>query len=182
MNTSKQVIIFLLFAVLDFALAVSIGNSFSCDCRLRKAGLVVLLWEVASWDRSFWGRLAGSNVYCLSTDPADSCPKAEPWEKESHLIYPYKQVTEAKSKTQPTHDCMWLYWLFHSPSAMWPSCFNSLSFIFLLCHPLPISSSEHQPVCFFSGLPFLATVHTYNPSFQGGWGRRIKNLRPAWTP
>jgi protein-S-isoprenylcysteine O-methyltransferase Ste14 len=34
---------------------------------------------------------------------------------------------------------MWLYWLFHSPSAMWPSsCFNSLSFISLLCHPFPL--------------------------------------------
>jgi uncharacterized membrane protein len=34
---------------------------------------------------------------------------------------------------------MWLHWLFNSPSTMWPSsCFNSLSFICLLCHPFSL--------------------------------------------
>jgi hypothetical protein len=36
----------------------------------------ILLREAFSW-----GNLAGSNVYYADTDPADSCPKAEPWEQ-----------------------------------------------------------------------------------------------------
>jgi hypothetical protein len=45
------------------------------------------------------------------------------------------------------------------PSAMWPSCFSSLSFLSLLCHPFP--SRVRTPAClFFSGLPFLATTWT----------------------
>jgi hypothetical protein len=35
--------------------------------------------------------------YCASTDSADSCPKAEGY----HLIYLCKQVTEAKSRSNP---------------------------------------------------------------------------------
>jgi hypothetical protein len=30
--------------------------------------------------------------------------------------------------------------------------------------PLPVLSSEHQPVCFFPGLPFLATIWHVNRS------------------
>jgi hypothetical protein len=45
---------------------------------------------------------------------------------------------------------MWLHWLFHFPSAMWPSCFNSLSFTSLLCHPFP-RFVRTQHVCFFRG-------------------------------
>jgi hypothetical protein len=105
--------------------------------------ILILLQEITSWDR-----LAGSNIYCAGTDPVDSCPKGlmSLRTKRSHLIYPCKQVTEANSKAQSTHGCMcmWLHWLFHFPSAMWPSCFNSLSFISLLCHPLPVSLSEHS--------------------------------------
>jgi hypothetical protein len=36
--------------------------------------------------------------------------------KGSHLLYPCKQITEAKNKAQPTYGCMWLYWLFHFPT------------------------------------------------------------------
>jgi hypothetical protein len=65
--------------------------------------------------------------------------------KRSHLIYPFKQVTRAKSKTQPKYGCMWLYWLFHFPSAMWPaSCFSSLSFISALPSLPSASLSEHS--------------------------------------
>jgi hypothetical protein len=67
--------------------------------------------------------------------------------KGSHLIHPCKQVTEAKSKAQPTHGWLWLHWLFHFPSAMWP-CFNSLSFISLLCHPFLLFCVQNI-VCLF---------------------------------
>jgi hypothetical protein len=40
------------------------------------ANAQVMLREIMSWDRNLCGRLAGSNIYCASTDPADSCPKA----------------------------------------------------------------------------------------------------------
>jgi hypothetical protein len=77
--------------------------------------------------------------------------------KGSYLIYPCKQVTETKSKAQPTYGCMWLHWLFHLPSAMWPSCFNSLSFISLLCYSLPLSCCQNisLSVCFLLPPPFL---------------------------
>jgi hypothetical protein len=69
--------------------------------------------------------------------------------KRSHLIYPCKHVTEAKSKAQPTYGYMWLHWLFYSPSVMWPSsCFSSLSFISLLCHPFPLPRYQNT-ACLF---------------------------------
>jgi hypothetical protein len=43
--------------------------------------------------------LQEATFHCASTDSADLCPKAEPpGTKRSHLIYPSKQVTEAKGK------------------------------------------------------------------------------------
>jgi hypothetical protein len=69
--------------------------------------------------------------------------------KGSHLMYPCKQVKEAKSQAQPTYDCMWLHWLFHFPSVMLPSCFNSLSFISLLCYPFPLSHCQNTVCLFF---------------------------------
>jgi hypothetical protein len=126
--------------------------------------LLLLLWEIMSWDMGHWGRLAGSNFYCAGTDPADSCPEAETWEG-SYLMYPCKQVTEAKSKAQPTCGCMWLHWLFHFPSAMWPSCFNSLRFISLLCHPLPLT--HQNTACLFlfwsSSLPLHSPLWCSDP-------------------
>jgi hypothetical protein len=93
-----------------------------------------------------------------------------PKTKGSYLIYPCKQVAEAKNKTKQnknrkqglTH--IWLCaipWLLH-PSAMWPSSrLDSLGFISLLCHPFfPASLSEHRPVCFFSGPPPFYTPVT----------------------
>jgi hypothetical protein len=65
----------------------------------------VLLWEIMSWDMSPWGRLSGSNVYFASTDPADSCPKAEP---ENKGVSPYVllQAGYRSKKQSTTH--IWL--------------------------------------------------------------------------
>jgi hypothetical protein len=79
-----------------------------------------------------------------------------PRTKRSHLTYPCKQVTEAESKAQPTCGCMWLYWLFHFPSAMWPSCFNSFKF-YLSALPSP-PGLVRTVYCFFFCSPFPATL------------------------
>jgi hypothetical protein len=76
--------------------------------------------------------------------------------KGSHFIYPCKQFTEAESKAGPTCGCMWLHWLVHFPSAMWPSCFNSLSFISLLCHPCSLSCRQNTVSLFFFWSPRLS--------------------------
>jgi hypothetical protein len=98
-----------------------------------------------------WGSLAGTNVLLCQHRTSKLMSKG--WAlrtKRSHLIHPWKQVTKAKSKAQPTCGCLWLIWLFHFPSAMWPSsCFNPLSFISLLCHPFPLPHKEN------TACPFL---------------------------
>jgi hypothetical protein len=66
-----------------------------------------------------------------------------PRTKGSHLIYPCKQVTEAKSKVWSIYAYIKFYWLLYPsamwlspPSAKWPSsCSDFSSFISLLCHP-----------------------------------------------
>jgi hypothetical protein len=117
--------------------------------------------------------------------------------KRSPLIYPHKLVTKAKSKAQSTYGCMWLHWLFHSPSAMWPSCFNVLSFISLLCHPFPLphcqntaclflfwSSSLLQFKFWFSQDTTLWTAPNLFPydKWLDGWGQQGQCLREylAW--
>jgi hypothetical protein len=103
--------------------------------------------RISSWDTGHWGSLAGSNILlCQNRLSRLGFKGWAPRPKGSHLIYPCKQVTEAKSKAQHTYGCMWLHWLFHSPSAMWPSsCFNTFKFyLFALpCLP-PGSLSEHS--------------------------------------
>jgi hypothetical protein len=97
--------------------------------------------------------LARSNVLLCQHRPNGLVSKGwVPRTKRPHLMYPCKQVTEAKRKAQPTCGCMGLHWIFHFPSAMWLSCFSSLSFISLLCHLFPCIIRT-QPVCFFSGPP-----------------------------
>jgi hypothetical protein len=69
-----------------------------------------------------------------------------------HLIYPRKQVTEAKSNNPYMVACNSIGY-FTPPSATWPSShLDSLSFISLLYHPLPPATlSGHRLACFFSG-------------------------------
>jgi hypothetical protein len=62
----------------------------------------LLLQEIMSWDRSLWGRLAGSNIYCANTDPVDSCPKAEPWEQRGLTLYTLaSRLQKQKAKLNP---------------------------------------------------------------------------------
>jgi hypothetical protein len=117
---------------------------------LRTLMLALLLREITSWDRGHWGSLAGINILLCQHRPSRLVSKG--WAREQRgLTFPCKQVTEAKSKDQPTCGCMWLHWLFYFPSAIWPSCFNSLSFISLLCYPLPLSCQN--TACLFLFLP-----------------------------
>jgi hypothetical protein len=63
---------------------------------------LTLLQEIKIWDRSIWGRLAGSSVYCAGTDPADWCPKAEPWEQRGRTLYTLvSRFQEQKAKLNP---------------------------------------------------------------------------------
>jgi hypothetical protein len=62
----------------------------------------ILLQEIMSWDRSLWGRLAGSNVYCAGTDSADLCPKAEPREQRGLTLYTLaSRLQKQKAKLNP---------------------------------------------------------------------------------
>jgi hypothetical protein len=91
-----------------------------------------------SWDRSLWGWLAGSNVYCASTDPVDLCPKAEPREQRGLTLYTLaSRLQKQKAKLNPHMAACDFIGYFISLVLMWSSRFNSLSFISLLCHPLP---------------------------------------------
>jgi hypothetical protein len=88
--------------------------------------------------------------------------RLSPKNKKVFPYIPCKQVTQAKSKAQPTYGCMWLNWLFHSPSAMWPFlCFNFLSFVSLFCHPFSLPHYQNTaclsfgaPLC-YNGTSFL---------------------------
>jgi hypothetical protein len=110
---------------------------------------------ISSWDRVHWGSLEGSNILLCQHRLSGLVSKGwAPRTKRSHLMYPCMQVTEAKSKAQPTYGCMWLYWLFYSPSAMWPSSsFTPLSFTSLFCHLFSRLTIRTQLVCFFFGPP-----------------------------
>jgi hypothetical protein len=109
--------------------------------------------EISSWDMGLWGSLAGSNMYCASTDPADSCPKTEPREQRGLTLYTL--ATGYRSKEQSsTH--IWLH--VTSLAVSLPQCyvtFFMLQFFtfYLSAMPSfpPATLSEHKLVCFFSG-------------------------------
>jgi hypothetical protein len=86
--------------------------------------------------------------------------RPSPRNKGSHLMYPCKRVTEAKSKVEPIYGCMHLLGYITYPSATQPSSrLDSLTFLSLLCHPIPTATlSEHSLVCFFS---VSSLLHTY---------------------
>jgi hypothetical protein len=51
---------------------------------------------------SLSGRLTGSNVYCASSDPADSCPKAKPQEQRGLTFYTLaSRLQKQKAKLNP---------------------------------------------------------------------------------
>jgi hypothetical protein len=123
---------------------------------------------ISSWNRGHSGSLAGSNILLCQHKPSRLMSKG--WAlrtKGSHLVHPCKQVTKAERKAQHTCGCMWLYWLFNFPSVMWPSYFNSLSFISLLCHPFPCLVRT-QPVSFWALLPAkIQVVGVQTPEAYG---------------
>jgi hypothetical protein len=118
-----------------------------------------MLWEIMSWNRIVWGRLAVSNVCVLAQTEQTRVQWLRPEKKEVSPYIPLQAGYRSK-KQSSTH--MWLYWLFHFPSVMWPSCFNLyvLSLCFAISSPCLIIRT--QPFCFFSGLPFLATKEPWS--------------------
>jgi hypothetical protein len=118
--------------------------------------LPIVLWEIMSWDRSLWGRLAGSNVYCAGTDPGLVSKGWAPRTKGSPLIYPCKQVTEARSKKQSsTH--IWLH--VTSLAISFLQCYVTFMFQFFKFYlyfaiPSPCLIVRTQSVSFLA-FPFL---------------------------
>jgi hypothetical protein len=81
----------------DFNQLVTFTKAFQDHCTGNCAP-VLLLWEFASWDMGLLGQLAGSNVLLCQHRHSRLMSKGwAPKTKGSHLIYPCKQVTEAKS-------------------------------------------------------------------------------------
>jgi hypothetical protein len=63
---------------------------------------IVMLQEFVSWDTRLWGRLEASNIYCASTEPADSCPKANPREQRGLTLYTIpSRLQKQKAKLNP---------------------------------------------------------------------------------
>jgi hypothetical protein len=75
---------------------------------------------------------------------------------ENKGVSPYISLQASHRNKKATYGCMWLHWLFHFLSAMWPSsCFNSLSFIFLLCHPFLLPHYQNTACLFLFWSPSL---------------------------
>jgi hypothetical protein len=84
--------------------------------------------------------------------------------KGSHLIYPCKQVKEAKSKVSPIYGCMQLYWL------LYPQCYVTFFtfelfkfYLSAMPSPSPIILSEHRLACFFSFFFLPSSLLHYSP-------------------
>jgi hypothetical protein len=124
------------------------------------ASIELLLWEIMSWDRRLWGKLAGRNVYCASTDPEDLCPKAEPREQRGLTLYTVaSRLQKQKAKLNPHMAACDStgYFIFPVLCDLHVSIFFKF-YLSALLSPSPVLLSEHQPDCFFSGLPFLVTL------------------------
>jgi hypothetical protein len=98
---------------------------------------------ISSWDMGHWGSLAGSNVLLCWHRPIELLSTG--WAlrtKGSHLIYPSKQVTEAKIKVYSIYGYIQFYRLLYPsatwlspPHAAWPSPHSDSSgFISILCY------------------------------------------------
>jgi hypothetical protein len=70
--------------------------------------------------------------------------------KEVSPYIPLQAGYRSKKQSSTIYSCMWLYWLFYFPSAMWPSlCFSSLNFIPLLCHSFPLLHYQNTSLFLF---------------------------------
>jgi hypothetical protein len=94
----------------------------------------------------YWGRLAGSNVYCASTDPVDLCPKLNPKNKEVSTYVPLQAGYRSKRQSS-TH--LWLH--VTSLAILFPQCyvtffmFHFFKFYLSALPSLPPASlSEHS--------------------------------------
>jgi hypothetical protein len=104
---------------------------------------------------SLWGRLAGSNVYCVSTDPPDLCPKAEPQEQRGLTLHTLaSRLQKPKKKKKLNH--IWLH--VTSLAISFPQCYVTFMFEFFklylsaLPSPSAVSSPEHSLSLFWPPL------------------------------
>jgi hypothetical protein len=109
--------------------------------------------------------------YCASTDPADCVQRLSP---ENKGVSSYILLQTAYRSKKQSSMCMWLHWIFHFLPAMWPSCFNSLSFISLLCHPLPLPPCQNT-ACLFLSCPPLS-CYIIPPLMLAGSNKHHLNL------
>jgi hypothetical protein len=133
--------------------------------------MVLVLREITSWHTGCWSRLAGSNFYCASTDPANLCPKTEPRKQRGFTLYTLEsRLQKQKAKLNPyLAACDFIgYFIFPVLCDLHVSILWVLS---LLCHPLPRLISRTQSVFFFpSSPPFLLHLHLLPFSWgQGQW-------------
>jgi hypothetical protein len=119
---------------------------------------------ISSTDIGHWGSLAGSNILsCPSTDSADSCPKAEPWEQRGLILYTLaSRLQKLKARFNPYMVACNSVGYFSS-SAVWPSsCFNSFKFYLPLLYyqntNLSVSYFFSSPTYYIIP-PFYARAH-----------------------
>jgi hypothetical protein len=92
--------------------------------------------------------------FILLAQTRDSCPKAEPQEQRSLILYALASRLQKQKRSNPYMVTMQFYRLFH-PNVMWPSThLEILSFISLPRHPfLPATLSECRPISSLVLLP-----------------------------
>jgi hypothetical protein len=92
--------------------------------------------------------------YCASTDPADSCPKAEPWEQRVLTLYTLaSRLQKQKAKLNP-HMAACDFIGYFIPSVFVTFMFQFFKFYLSAMPSLPpVTLSEHSLSVFF--LDFL---------------------------
>jgi hypothetical protein len=136
----------------------------------------IIFWSLIFF---FWGtgvagsyKLRNGTLRQISTDPADSCPKTEPWEQRGLTLYTLASKLQ-KQKQNSTH--MWLHVTLLAIS--FPQCYVTFMFQFFqfyLCFAIssPVLSSEHSLYVFFSTSPSCYIV----PPFDAQTHPRSKSI------
>jgi hypothetical protein len=103
----------------------------------------IVLQDIQEQGKGHWGSSAGSNISSCWHRLSRLESKGWAWRtKGSYLIYPCKQVTEAKSKIYPIYGCMQLYWLFCLQCYM--TFFTFRFFVLSSCYVIPSSLLHYQ--------------------------------------
>jgi hypothetical protein len=115
---------------------------------------------ISRWDMGHWGSLAVSNVLLCLHRLSGLVSKGWVREKRGLTLYTLpSRLQKRKARFNPYMVACNSIGYF-SPSATWPSsCFNSLSFISLLCCPFPLLHYQNTNLSisfffFFSSPPY----------------------------